>query len=143
MNRLNEMARVEGINVEHLFLVDMYGDLVKTESMNNPMRKKKKTISTPKMSDWVEHYDDTHGRLFFHNEKTGETTWERPRTKGGVFGFSQRTWLFRITRKRTKSTAHNGFPEIDNCCKCVFSSKSSMDLKSDNKLFLAHAVRND
>ena len=52
--------------------------------MNNPMRKKKKTISTPKMSDWVEHYDDTHGRPFFHNEKTGETTWERPRTKGGA-----------------------------------------------------------
>ena len=61
-----------------------WGDLVKTESMNNPMRKKKKTISTPKMSDWVEHYDDTHGRPFFHNEKTGETTWERPRTKGGA-----------------------------------------------------------
>ena len=60
-----------------------WGDVAAT-MVDNPARKKTPR-ATPKTSDWIEHYayDETYEKSFYHNEKTGETTWERPRTKGG------------------------------------------------------------
>lgn len=44
------------------------------------------------MSDWAEHKDPTSGRTYYHNAKTGATSWEKPAGFGAASTADASAW---------------------------------------------------